>query len=93
MRDLSSSPSPEANIAKQTDFAKQSFENMMNDFKELSEMYSESSMDAFEIMSEQLNNSIKKFAQSASPVAKKASVKKTSKSKDTAAKKAKKDVK
>lgn len=61
MKNLSNTSSAEEVLAKQADFMKEMYNNVMSDFKELCEMYSKSSMETFEGMSKKMSNNMQEY--------------------------------
>lgn len=59
-QNLSPSNNPEANMSMQADFMRSSFESLVNDFKELSEMYSKSNLETFDAASKKLSQHMDK---------------------------------
>lgn len=60
IQNLSSSNNPEANMSLQADFMRSSFESLVSDFKELSEMYSKANMETFETASNKISQQMGK---------------------------------
>jgi len=58
MKALSMSSSMEDGMAKQSEYVRKSFEKMMNDFNELTQMCSNNNMKNFEMMSDKLDQSM-----------------------------------
>jgi phasin family protein len=54
------SSNPEKTISMQSDYMQNSFESLINDFKELSEMYAKSSLESFEAVSNKINEQMQK---------------------------------
>lgn len=65
IKEVSSSPNSEIVMSLQADYCRKSFEEMINDFKELTEMTTKSSLEAFEAVNKKLNESIANFQKTA----------------------------
>ena len=52
-KDLITSGTPESNLTKQADFAKSIFENTLSNLREISEMVTKSSFEAFDVLNKQ----------------------------------------
>jgi phasin family protein len=74
MKDLSSSRDPESMMSKQADFARSTYEGLMGDYQELTEMVGKSSLEAFEMLSAEMSKTMNKYNKSVN----KASAKKKS---------------
>lgn len=71
MKEIWESPTPEASMSKQAEFSKAAFEKILADFKHLTEMYSKSNMETFEILSGKLQENIKDYPKETMKSAKK----------------------
>jgi phasin family protein len=65
--------SPEANIAKQSDFAKAMFENTLSNLREVSEMVTKSSFEAFDVLNRRAAESIEEISKVSNSAPKKKS--------------------
>lgn len=54
IQNMSPSNDPQANMTAQADFMRSSFESLVNDFKELSEMYSKANLETFDAASKKV---------------------------------------
>ena len=59
MRSMSPVKDPETNMETQKEFMQASFESMINDFKELAEMYSKSNLETFGAVSDKMSQHMK----------------------------------
>ena len=58
VKDVAASPNPEATVATQTAFAKNSFENALSNTRELAEIVSKSSIEVFDVLSQKLSENV-----------------------------------
>jgi phasin family protein len=64
-KDIMSGGTPEAGIAKQTQYAKSLVENTINNVREVSEMVTKSNMEAFDLLNKRMLESIEEFSSAA----------------------------
>jgi phasin family protein len=60
-KDVMTSNSPETNTTKQTEFAKEAYENAINGAREISEMVSKSSFEAFDVINKRCAESMEEM--------------------------------
>ena len=64
-KDIFTSGTPETNIAKQTEFAKTTFENSLSNFREMSEMVAKSCFEAFDVLTSRAAETIEEISKAA----------------------------
>lgn len=68
-KELMTSGSPEASAAKQADFARDMFENMLSNLREVSEMATKSCFEAFDVINRRVAESMEEVGKAATQAA------------------------
>ena len=76
-KDMLTNGSPEGNAAKQADFARSALENTVNNLREVSEMVTKSSFEAFDVLNKRAAESLEEISSVAGRAASTAGKKKS----------------